>query len=216
MRRNLDYRLYLVTDRTMVKNRSLSELVEIAVDNGVTVVQLRDKESGIKEFTRQALKLRQVLKPYRIPLIINDRVEVALAVDADGIHLGQSDMDPAEARYLLGNDKIIGLSVENEQDVDRAEELDVDYLGVSPIFSTPTKTDTIGAWGLNGLSEISRKSRRKLVAIGGLDYSNAMQVIRNGADGIAVVSAICAADNPAAATQQLRLLIDRALADRET
>lgn len=215
MRRNLDYRLYLVTDRTMVKNRSLSELVKIAVDNGVTVVQLRDKESGIKEFTRQALKLRQVLKPYRIPLIINDRIEVALAVDADGVHLGQSDMDPSEARYLLGNEKIIGLSVENEQDVDRADELDVDYLGVSPIFSTATKTDTIGAWGLNGLSEISRKSRHKLVAIGGLDYSNAIQVIRHGADGIAVVSAICAAEEPATVTQQLRKVIDQALAERE-
>jgi thiamine-phosphate pyrophosphorylase len=199
--------LYLVTDRGLCGDRSVEEVVLLAVKGGVSCVQLREKELPTNLFIEQAKKIKEIIKPFNVPLIINDSVDVALASGADGVHVGQSDMPFAEVRKLIGTKAIIGLSVETWEDVEKAQGLDADYLGVSPVFETPTKTDTKEAWGLVGLSRIKAYSRHRLVAIGGINMKNAADVIRAGADSIAVVSAICAAPDPYEATRALKGLI---------
>lgn len=204
MSRRIDWSLYLVTDRDLAGGRSLVELVMQAVRGGVTAVQLREKRCSTREFVELARQLGPALDERGVPLIINDRVDVALAAGACGVHVGQSDMPYEDARRILGPEAVIGLSIETPEQAEEAERLDVDYLGVSPIFSTPTKTDTKGEWGLAGLRRLRGRSRHKLVAIGGLNASNAAEVIRAGADGIAVVSAICTASYPCVAADVLR------------
>ena len=195
--------IYLVTDEKASLGRPVLSVVSEAVRAGVSCVQLREKNKGTNEFLKEAAALKQLLEPLRIPLIINDRIDIALAVEADGVHIGQSDMPYKTARRLMGIDMIIGLSVETWEDVERAEELDVDYLGVSPIFPTPTKTDTQSPWGIDGLRSIRAFSRHPLVAIGGLGESNLRDVVEAGADVIAVVSAICSAPDPFDASRRL-------------
>jgi thiamine-phosphate pyrophosphorylase len=189
--------------------RPLEGIVEAAVRGGVSAVQLREKSCSTQEYIETARRIKRVLKPFGVPLIINDRVEVALEVGAAGVHLGQGDMPPAEARKLLGPDAVIGLSVETPEQVDKADDWDVDYLGVSPIFPTPTKTDLATAWGLQGLRPLRSRSRHQLIAIGGINSSNAAEVMEAGADGIAVVSAICSAPDPEAAARELRTIVNR-------
>ncbi len=206
--------LYLVTDRALSLGRPLEEVVLAAVRGGVGIVQLREKDAPTRFFVEEAQRIKRLLQSYGVPLIINDRVDVALAVEADGVHIGQQDMPYPLARKLLGKRAIIGLSVETVEQVLEAEAYDVDYLGVSPIFPTPTKTDTLGAWGLAGLATVRRLSRHRLVAIGGLNATNAESVIRAGADCVAVVSAICSAPDVEQAAATLRRTIDAALAAR--
>ena len=201
-------KLYLVTDRELSLGRSLEEVVSEAVAGGVTIVQLREKDASTGEFVELAMRLKAILKPYGIPLIINDRVDVALAVDADGVHIGQSDMPYEIARKLLGPDKIIGLSVENMDDLLKANELDVDYVGISPVYGTPTKTDTAEPFGLEGLKEAVRLSMHPTVAIGGMNKSTAADVISTGCDGIAVVSAISSAENIREAASELKKIVE--------
>ena len=203
-----DWTLYLVTDRRLAGGRPLPGLVAAAVRGGVTAVQLREKECATREFIGLARALKALLEPLGVPLIVNDRVDIALAAGADGVHLGQSDMDCRDARRVLGPSAVIGLSVEN-LDQAAAAPPEADYLGVSPVFSTPTKTDTAPEWGISGLVALRRATRRPLVAIGGIDCGNAAQVIGGGADGIAVVSAICAAPDPELAARALRRAIRR-------
>ena len=200
-------KLYLVTNRGLSLGRSLEEVVSEAVAGGVTMVQLREKDTSTGEFIRLACKLSDLLRPLGIPLIINDRVDVALAADADGVHIGQSDMPYEIARKLLGPDKIIGLSVENMKDLLRANELDVDYIGISPVYGTPTKTDTAEPFGLEGLRKAVELSVHPTVAIGGMNASTISDVISAGADGVAVVSAICSADSPRLAANELMNII---------
>lgn len=176
------------------------------------MVQLREKDCGTKEFLELALAVKSCLAGSGVPLIINDRLDIALACDADGVHLGQSDMPCVIARRLLGKDKIIGLSVENIRDVEEANGMDVDYVGISPVFSTATKSDTAPALGLEGVREISLLSRHPAVGIGGLNAGNAADVIRAGADGISVVSAIMSAADPYAAAAGLRKTIENSRA----
>lgn len=195
--------LCLVTDRDLCGTRSLEEVVGAAVRGGVGSVQLREKHLATRAFVEAAARLKALLAPFGIPLLINDRVDVALAMGAEGVHLGQDDMPCEAARRLLGPTAIIGLSVECWEDVVRAKAQPVDYLGVSPIFATPTKTDTRGAWGLEGLARIRAFSRHPLVAIGGLNEGNIAEVVRAGAEGIAVVSALCAAPDPRQAAERL-------------
>lgn len=195
--------IYLVTNQKACMGRPLESIVSDAVKAGVSCIQLREKDACTQLFLKRALALKAILEPAKIPLIINDRIDIALAAGADGVHLGQSDMPYDYARSLMGSDAIIGLSVETWEDVETAQHLDVDYLGVSPVFSTPTKTDTKDPWGLEGLKKIRDYSCHPLVAIGGLDTSNSQQVIKAGANGIAVVSAICSADDSFTATKQL-------------
>lgn len=196
-------RLYLVTDRGLAGKRDMTDIVREAVAGGVSMVQLREKMCGTREFVELARGLMRILKPIGIPLIINDRVDVALACGADGVHIGQSDMPYDIARRLMGEDSIIGLSVECMDDVIGANALDVDYIGVSPVFSTPTKTDTASPFGLDGLREAVRRSVHPVVGIGGINAGNAAEVIGCGAGGIAVVSAIVAAASPYESAQEL-------------
>ncbi|WP_294080731.1 thiamine phosphate synthase [Proteiniphilum sp. UBA5384] len=201
--KHFDLSLYLVTDRSLSLGRPLEYVVEEAVKGGVTMVQLREKECSSKEFYLQAMALKKCLKPYNIPLIINDRLDIALACDAEGLHIGQSDLPYEVARKILGKDKIIGLSVENKQDALDANKLDVDYIGISPVFDTPTKTDTAQELGLAGVHEISLVSKHPGVGIGGINNSNALKIIQAGADGISVVSAIMSASEPRQAASEL-------------
>ena len=207
--------IYLVTDQTLCLGRPLTSVVADAVRAGVACVQLREKTASTRKFLNQALALKPVLASAGIPLIINDRVDVALAAGADGVHLGQSDMPYDAARRLMGPDAIIGLSVETWADVVAAQNLDVAYLGVSPVFATPTKTDTQSPWGLDGLARIREYSRHSLVAIGGLNATNAKDIIQAGADAVAVVSAICSAEDPFTAARNLVNCVDSST-DKET
>jgi thiamine-phosphate pyrophosphorylase len=200
--------VYLVTDQDLCLGRTLTSVVADAVRAGIACVQLREKTLPTRFFLDQALALQPILTSAGIPLLINDRVDIALAAGADGVHLGQTDMPYEAARRLLGPSAVIGLSVETWEDVVAAQDLDVDYLGVSPIFATPTKTDTKPPWGLKGLARIKAYSRHPLVAIGGLNAANAVDIIRSGADSIAVVSAICSAKDPFAAARNLVTCFD--------
>jgi thiamine-phosphate pyrophosphorylase len=202
MKKNSDYGVYLVTDRRICSPRTVDELVIAAVRGGATMVQLREKDLPTKSFINAARKVREILNSPTVPLIINDRVDVALACRADGVHIGQNDMPYRDARRLMGPDAIIGLSVETMEQAMEAQEWDVDYLGVSPVFHTTTKDDTTAQWGLAGLKMLRSKSRHPLVAIGGIKLLNAKSVIEAGADGLAIVSAICGSSDPEGTTRK--------------
>jgi thiamine-phosphate pyrophosphorylase len=193
----------LVTDRELCGGRPLEWVVARALEGGVASVQLREKELSTRAFLEEALTLKALLDAAGLPLIINDRVDVALAAGAAGVHLGQADLPCEAARRLLGPRAILGLSVECWEDVVRAEDQPVDYLGVSPVFATPTKTDTREPWGLEGLVRIRAFSRHPLVAIGGVHPGNAAALRAAGASGLAVVSALCAVPDPAGAAREL-------------
>lgn len=207
--RKFDLSLYLVTDRSLALSRPLVQVVEDAIRGGVTMVQLREKNCSSKEFYEQALLLKNCLKPHNIPLIINDRLDIALACDADGLHIGQDDIPYSIARRILGENKIIGLSVENIEDTIEANKLDVDYIGISPVFGTPTKTDTAQALGLDGVRKITQISNHPSVGIGGINNTNTKDIINAGADGISVVSAIMSAKNPELAASELSTIINK-------
>jgi len=203
----VDYSVYLVTDRELARGRTTLEIAAAAIRGGVSCIQLREKTCSTREFIDEALAIRSLLARHEIPLIINDRVDVALAVKADGIHLGQKDMPCSMARQLIPESMIVGISVESLDDAIAAQKDGADYLGVSPIYSTPTKTDTAQPLGLEGLRSIRSEVDLPLVGIGGLNADNAEAVIHNGADGVAVVSAIVAADDPEAATRALSEIV---------
>jgi thiamine-phosphate pyrophosphorylase len=199
----VDYGLYLVSDRPLARGRPLQEVIASAVAGGCTVVQVREKEVSTREFLALAGAVRSVLASGFVPLIINDRIDVALACGADGVHLGQDDMPCAEARRFLDDRMIVGVSVSTVDEARRAEAEGADYLGVGPIFATPTKTDTPTPTGLAGLAAIRRATTLPLVGIGGVKATNARDVIAAGADGVAVVSAIMSAEDPERAARDL-------------
>ena len=208
--------LYLVTDRLLCGQKELLSVILQALQGGAAFVQLREKNVSTGFFVEEAQKIKALMAPFKVPLIINDRIDVALAVGADGVHIGQEDMSYEVARKLMGKNAIIGLSVETWEDVENAQTLDVEYIGVSPVFETPTKTDTKGSWGLEGLVRIKKYSCHPLVAIGGLNASNAADVVMAGADCIAVVSAICSAPDPLKATCELHNIIRNTLKKRKS
>ncbi len=203
-RTNADYSLYLVTDTGLCKGRELIDVTLAAVAGGVTMVQLREKNITTRDFVETARALKEALHQYNVPLIINDRVDVMAAVLADGVHVGQSDMHPNDVRQLLGHQCIVGLSVTNLKELYESENYEIDYIGLGPIFPTPTKTDTGTPLGMSGLGRARFSTARAIVAIGGINEENAESIYRAGADGIAVVSAICSAENPTLAAQKLR------------
>lgn len=209
MRRQIDWSLYLVTDRELSLGRSLVEVVESAVQGGVSVVQLREKDISSREFVQLGQALLKILKPKNVPLIINDRADIALAIKADGLHIGQGDLHYNDARAILGPDYLIGLSVENETQMEEARSFDVDYLALSPVFPTPTKTDTAPPWGLEGIKRARTLTTLPLVTIGGINLKTASDVLRAGADGLAIVSAICSAPSPAEASREFVRLIQK-------
>ncbi len=207
MKQQVDYSVYLVTDKNISLPRSVEEVVELAMRGGATIVQLREKELSTRDFIELARRVKKILSPLNIPLILNDRVDVAFACNADGVHVGQQDMPYKIVRQLMGPDAIIGLSVETLEQAVEMENSDVDYFGVSPIFHTPTKTDISTEWGIEGLKLLRSKTRHPLVAIGGINLSNARSMIEAGADGLAIVSAICAAPDPEEASKQFREIV---------
>ncbi|EIF2701435.1 MULTISPECIES: thiamine phosphate synthase [Vibrio] len=196
------YRLYLVTDDQQDLT-TLKRVVRKAVEGGVTMVQVREKHGDVRAFIERAQAVKDILKDTNVPLIINDRVDVALAVDADGVHLGQSDMPATIARELIGPNKILGLSIENEEQLAEADSLPIDYIGLSAIFATPTKTNTKKFWGIDGLKMALETTSLPIVAIGGINESNIPQLSATGVHGLALVSAICHAEDPKAASEYL-------------
>lgn len=207
---NFDLSLYLVTDRSLSKERSLAYIVEEAIKGGVTMVQLREKNLSTIEFYNIACSLKELLSSHNIPLIINDRLDIAIASNADGLHIGQSDMPYEIVRKILGKEKIIGLSVETIEQAREANKLDVDYIGLSPVFSTNTKKDINTPLELEGIKEIAGFTKHKTVAIGGINKFNTADIIKNGADGIAVVSAIISNEDPRNAASELKTIISEA------
>ena len=200
----VDYSLYLVTDRALARGQATAEIVRVAVAGGVTCVQVREKDVGPREFIEEARAVQAALRGTGVPLIVNDRVDVALTIGAEGVHLGQRDMALADARRLGPPGWIVGVSAESVEDAVRAERDGADYVGVSPVFATPTKADHAAPLGLAGLRAIRSATKLPLVAIGGIHAGNAREVVRAGADGLAVVSAIVAVDDPRAAAEILR------------
>lgn len=192
-------KLYLVTDPIMCADLGLVETVRRAVAGGVTMVQLRDKLATTQERVTLARALMQVLDGTGVPLIINDDVEAALASGADGAHIGQSDGSPERARALLGSDRILGLSCETAERVAATKSMDVDYLGLGPVFATGSKADHEQPTGLAGLAALVAATDLPTVAIGGLKASHVNEVLATGADGLCVVSAICGQTDPRAA-----------------
>lgn len=189
-------RLYLVTDTQLCAKLGVVETVRRAVTGGVTMVQVRDKTATTAQRTRLAVALKRVLHGMDIPIVINDDVAAAVAADVDGAHIGQGDISPTQARDLLGPDKILGLSCETPQTVQAADPAVVDYLGLGPVFGTPTKIDHARPIGFDGLAQLVALSPLPNVAIGGLKSDHINGVRASGADGLAVVSAICGQANP--------------------
>jgi thiamine-phosphate pyrophosphorylase len=207
---HLDWSLYLVTDPDLVGDRPLLEVVAAAIRGGVSIVQYRDKQAHTRAMVQTAGALVQLCRQMGVRLLVNDRVDVALAVDADGVHVGQEDMPVALARKLLGPDRLLGVSVHNAAEVRQAEQDGADHLSVSPVFATPTKPGHRPPLGLDGVRALSAMSRLPLIAIGGIQLNNAAQVISAGARGICVVSAIVAAADPEPAARSLRRAVDGA------
>jgi thiamine-phosphate pyrophosphorylase len=204
-------RLYLVISQEACAGRDLVMVAEKAIEGGVDLVQLREKKLMLPEFIQTAQKLKAMLDRYSIPLIINDNIEVAKACGAFGIHVGNSDMPPSQVRAQWADCNMLGYSVEYMEQLDNSEIQYADYLGVSPVFTTATKTDTVTEWRLEGIKAIRKRTDKPLVAIGNMNERNAFDVIRAGADCLAVVSAICSANNPAIAAEAIRNQIEKAL-----
>jgi thiamine-phosphate pyrophosphorylase len=201
----IDYSLYLVTDRRFIGDKPLKQAVEEAIIGGVTLVQIREKTASTREFYKIALEVRSVTSKYKVPLIINDRLDIAQAINADGVHLGQSDMPLYEARKILGKDKIIGISVGNVEEAISAQKGGADYLGIGTIFNTGTKKDIDMPIGIDGLQKIYSSINIPAVAIGGINQNNFKDVLSTGVDGISVISAILGKDNITKAARNLKI-----------
>jgi thiamine-phosphate diphosphorylase len=199
-------RLYLVTDSQSCNTPNLITTVRLAVANGVTMVQLREKTAATAQRVQMALALKEALAGTGVPLMINDDVAAAVAADVDGAHIGQGDTSAAQARALLGPDKILGLSCETSQAVQAVDPALVDYLGLGPVFGTATKSDHAQPIGIDGLARLVALSPLPSVAIGGLKSNHTRDVHASGADGMAVVSAICGQADPAAAARAFSAL----------
>ena len=196
-------RLYLVTDPELCSQHGLLETVRDAVRGGVTAVQLRDKTATTSALVKMGRDIATGLADTGVPLIVNDNVEAAIAIGADGLHVGQGDMKVDEARRLIGPDMLLGLSCETVEDARMTDPAIVDYIGVSPVFATPTKTDHSLAVGIEGLRAIAAATPVPKVAIGGLKSHHFEAIFENGADGVAVVSAICGQPDAEAAASAL-------------
>jgi len=202
------YRICLVTDRDLARGRPLVEVVAAAVQGGVTMVQLREKTATTREFLEEARALKALLAPLGVPLVINDRVDIALAVDADGVHVGQKDMPVDQVRALAG-DRIVGLSITNATQMRGADTRLCDYLGVGPLYLQQTKADASTPLGVEGFRALRAMTDKPVMAIGGLKADNSAPVLAAGADGLAVVSGIVCADDPRAASQAFARLFQK-------
>jgi len=211
----IDLALYAILDPAVAGARTLPELARL-VAGSATLLQLRDKHSHTRLLVEEARALRQVLAPAGVPLLINDRVDVALAADADGVHIGQDDMAAQDARALLGRGAIIGLSIQNVEQAEAAPLELLDYVGVGGVYATTSKDNTrppIGPAGLERIAKVIRTRRPgfPICGIAGITAANAADVVAAGADGVAVISALSLAPDPAAAARDLRGVVDEAL-----
>ncbi|WP_352399925.1 thiamine phosphate synthase [Anaerotignum sp.] len=200
--------LYAVTDRTWLKDRKLADDVEQALQGGATFVQLREKDASFDEFVEQAKEVKAVCKKHGVPFVINDNIEVALAVDADGVHVGQSDMEAGSVREKIGPDKIIGVSTRTVEEALLAKERGADYLGVGAIFNTSTKLDASEV-SFQELRGICGTVQLPVVAIGGISLDNIEELIGTGIDGVAVVSALFGAKDIKKASEELKEKVER-------
>jgi len=215
----VDLRLYALVDPERANGRDLAVLARLAAQGGATLVQLRDKHTDTRRMVDRARAIKAALAPLGVPLLINDRIDVALASGADGAHVGQEDMAAEDARRILGADAIIGLSVKTAEQAEAAPIELLDYAGIGGVFATSSKDNPEPPIGPAGLSRIVAVFRRRspefpLCAIAGIDAGNAGEVIAAGADGVAVISALSLKDDPRAAARQLRGVVDDALAQR--
>lgn len=206
MKPEIDYTLYLVTDRELMSSATIEESVELAIRGGVTLVQLREKEADSKAFYETALRVKEITDQYQIPLIINDRVDIALAVDAAGVHVGQSDLPAAKVRELIGPDKIIGVSAGNLEQALAARAAGADYLGVGAMYATGTKTDAI-VTGTDELWRICAEVGLPVVIIGGINEQTITEFKGIPISGAAIVSAIIAKEDVEGAARNLKELI---------
>ncbi|HEY8579662.1 MAG TPA: thiamine phosphate synthase [Beijerinckiaceae bacterium] len=200
------YRLCLVTDRALAGGRPLVDVVAAAVAGGVTMVQLREKTATTRAFLEEARALKALLAPLGVPLVVNDRVDIALAVDADGVHVGQTDMPVEQVRALIGPGKLIGLSITNAEQMRREDSSRADYVGVGPLYLQQTKADASTPLGVDGFRALRALTTRPVMAIGGLKADNSAPVLAAGADGLAVVSGIVSAEDPRAAAARFAAL----------
>jgi thiamine-phosphate pyrophosphorylase len=203
-----DYSLYLVTDRTWLHTRTLCEVIEEAATNGVTVVQLREKSASSREMYELGKAVHEVTRAHGIPLIINDRVDIMLALDAEGVHVGPEDLPVAAARALAGG-KIIGTSVNSPDDLAKAHAEGADYIGIGPVFATSTKKDTRHVLGVNGLKKLVHETHLPCVAIGGINAENAGAVIQTDVTGVCSISGILAQPDVGRAVREFRDLLDQ-------
>lgn len=206
MKTDVNYKLYLVTDRDLLKNTDLYTAVEEAIKGGVTLIQLREKDLTTLEFYNTALNIKKVTDKYNIPLIINDRMDIALAVNASGVHIGQKDIPCTIARKILGNDKILGVSATTLSQAIKAEKEGADYIGVGAIFHTSTKQDA-NPVSIDMLKEIKETLSIPVVAIGGITIKNIHQLDSSNIDGIAVISDILGKEDIRLASENLNSLI---------
>lgn len=207
MKSKIDYKLYLVTDRGILKERDLATAVEDAIKGGVTIVQLREKDLSTLDFYHAALKVKEVTSRYNIPLIINDRIDVALSINAEGVHVGQDDMPCAVTRTLIGKDKILGVSVTTIEEAKEAEQNGADYIGVGAVFPTSTKDDAKYVT-IDTLTQIKEIVSIPVVAIGGIHSGNVSLLNPIHIDGIAIVSDILAKEDITQASIQLNELFE--------
>src|SRR3712207_1359279 len=203
MNKKLDYSLYLVTDRSVLGNKSLEESIKNAILGGVTVVQLREKMVSSMEFYNIALKVKAITDKYNVPLIINDRLDIALAVDAAGVHVGQKDLPAKVVRKVLGDKKILGVSTATVKEAIKAEKDGADYLGIGSVFQTSTKKDARNI-SVDKLREVKEFVNIPAVAIGGVNESNVSKLKGTNIDGIAVISAILGKDDVGLAATNLK------------
>lgn len=200
----IDLTLYLCTDRELMTSETIEQSVELAVKGGATVVQLREKDCSSREFYELALRVKRITQLYGVPLIINDRADIALAADADGVHVGQSDLPCAVVRKMLGLGKIVGVSASTLEQAIAAERDGADYIGVGAMFATGTKTDA-KLVSMETLEEIRARVKIPAVVIGGIN-KNTARLFKGKADGIAVVSAIVSQPDPERAARELKEL----------
>lgn len=202
------YKLMLVTHRQDASISQYLDFIKLCINSGVTSVQLREKNTDAEFKLKFAMQLKNLLDSCAIPLIINDDVELALKIDADGIHLGQSDTSVEVARKMLGTHKYIGLSIETEHELEKANTYDLNYVAASAIFPSQHKTNLKTIWGISGLDILCKQSKHPVIGIGGINQDNLAQVMQAGADGVAVIGALHQAQNPTELTKVLRKIID--------
>ena len=197
-----DMLLYAVTDRMWSEENGLKQQIKEALDGGITFLQLREKELNDEEFLKEALEIKDMVKKYNIPFVINDNVDVAIKCDADGVHVGQSDMKATDVRSKIGKDKILGVSAHTLEEAKEAERMGADYLGVGAVFSTSTKLDADDV-SFETLKKICQSVNIPVVAIGGISKDNILKLKGSHVDGVAVVSAIFASKNITEDTKEL-------------